>query len=168
MRVLVTYASRHGSTAGIAERIASRLNDDGVEADVRPVDDVSGITGYDAVVIGGAAYMAHWSKDALRFAKRHQAELASRPVWLFSSGPLGTDRVDKDGKDVLESSRPGELDTLAQLLDSCEERVFFGAYDPDATAHRLRRAHAPPPSRGRRRPARRRLPRLAGHRRVGG
>jgi menaquinone-dependent protoporphyrinogen oxidase len=132
MKVLVTNASRHGSTAGIAERIASRLNDDGVEADVRPVDDVSGISGYDAVVIGGAAYMAHWSKDALRFAKRHQAELASRPVWLFSSGPLGTDRVDKDGKDVLESSRPGELDTLAQLLDSREERVFFGAYDPDA------------------------------------
>jgi len=132
MKVLVTFASRHGSTAGIAERIAARLNKAGLEADLRPVEDVARIAGYDAVVIGAAAYMAHWLKDALKFAQRHQDELATRPVWLFSSGPLGTDRMDKDGKDVLETSRPKEFEALGRLLDPRDERVFFGAYDPDA------------------------------------
>jgi hypothetical protein len=49
-------------------------------------------------VIGAAAYMFHWLKDATRFVKRHHRLLAERPVWLFSSGPLGTDLVDEDGR----------------------------------------------------------------------
>jgi menaquinone-dependent protoporphyrinogen oxidase len=53
-------------------------------------------------------------------------------VWLFSSGPLGTDTVDKDGRDVLESSRPKEFDELAAILQLRDQRVFFGAYDPTA------------------------------------
>lgn len=85
------------------------------------------------VVLGGAAYIFHWLKRAVKFARKHRAALASRPVWLFSSGPLGTDLVDKDGKDVLQTTRPKEWDELTELLRPRGERVFFGAYDPDAT-----------------------------------
>ena len=53
-------------------------------------------------------------------------------MWLFSSGPLGTDLAGKDGKDVLQASRPKEFDELTKLLHPRGERVFFGAYDPDA------------------------------------
>ena len=53
-------------------------------------------------------------------------------MWLFSSGPLGTELVDKDGKNVLEASRPREFDELKKLLHPRGEQVFFGAYDPDA------------------------------------
>ncbi len=38
--VLVGYATRHGATRGIAERIGTRLRDAGLEADVRPVSAV--------------------------------------------------------------------------------------------------------------------------------
>lgn len=132
MNVLVAYATRHGATAGIAERIAEDLRAAGLSSDAVPAKEVHDIGPYDALVIGGAAYMFHWSKDALTFVKRHRTELGSRPVWLFSSGPLGTDPVDKDGRDVLESSRPREFDDLEAMLHPRDQRVFFGAYDPTA------------------------------------
>ena len=116
MRVLVAYATRHGATAGIAELVAAALTTAGLSAEARPVEDVKDAGPYDAVVVGGAAYMFHWLKPAVSFARRHHKRLAARPVWLFSSGPLGTDLVDKDGKNVLETSRPKELDELTKLL----------------------------------------------------
>jgi menaquinone-dependent protoporphyrinogen oxidase len=132
MKVLVTYASRHGATAGIAERIAAGLRSAGLPTDLSPVTDVDDVTAYDAFVIGGAAYMFHWLKDATAFVKRHRARLADRPVWLFSSGPLGTDLVDKEGRDVLETGRPKEFDDFVDMLRPRAERVFFGAWDPEA------------------------------------
>ena len=128
--VLVGYASRHGATRGIAERIGTRLRDAGLEADVRPVAEVGDLAGYDAFVIGGAAYMFHWLKDATDFVKRHRATLAERPVWLFSSGPLGSDTVDKEGRDVLVTTVPKEFEELRALVHPRGEHVFFGAWDP--------------------------------------
>lgn len=131
MDVLVAYATRHGATAGIAERIAGTLRGEGVHAVARPVEEVSQLEDYDAVVLGGAAYMFHWLKDATSFAKRHHAALRQRPVWLFSSGPLGTDQVDEEGQDVREAARPKEFAELTALLQPRGEAVFFGAYDPE-------------------------------------
>lgn len=132
MKVLVAYASRHGSTAGIADRIAERLTERGFAADARDVAEVDGIDGYDAFVVGSAAYMFHWLKAATKFVKKHQGQLADQPLWLFSSGPLGTDLVDEDGNDVLVESRPREFDRFTGALQPLGEKVFFGAWDPDA------------------------------------
>jgi menaquinone-dependent protoporphyrinogen oxidase len=132
MNVLVTYASRHGATGGIAERVAAVLREAGVSAEVCPVAQVGSIDGYDAFVIGAAAYMFHWLKDATRYVKRHHKVLAERPVWLFSSGPLGTDLVDEQGRDVLEVTRPKEFDEFHALVHPRGGRVFFGAWVPDA------------------------------------
>ncbi len=132
MSVLVAYASRHGATKGIAERIAGRLREDGVEAEAAPARDVRDASAYDAFVIGSAAYMFHWLGDAKSFVKRNQATLASRPVWLFSSGPIGTDLVDAKGRDVLVASEPREFAELRGTLHPRDERVFFGAFDMDA------------------------------------
>ncbi|SDC01705.1 menaquinone-dependent protoporphyrinogen oxidase [Raineyella antarctica] len=143
MKVLVTYASRHGSTAGIAERITDTLNSRGHQAHVVPVEEVEELAGAEAVVIGAAAYMYHWLKPALKFARRHRDELSKLPVWLFSSGPLGTDTME-EGKDVLETSRPKEFDELVEHLQPRGDQVFFGAYDPEAEpigmAERITRA----------------------------
>ena len=130
MKVLVAYATRHGATAGIAERIAAVLSEAGHAATVEPVEDAGPVEDYDAVVLGGAAYMAHWLKSALRFARRHGTALAARPVWLFSSGPLGTEEVDAAGDDVRTAARPREFDELTRTLAPRGEKVFFGAFDP--------------------------------------
>ncbi|GHG57606.1 flavodoxin [Sinomonas cellulolyticus] len=130
MNILVAYASKHGATAGIAERIGSTLSAAGLPATVKPVDEIDDVTAYDAVVLGSAAYTLHWMKEATAFAKRHETELAERPVWLFSSGPLGTETVDKEGRDVRETTQPKEFEKFADLLHVRGERVFFGAWDP--------------------------------------
>jgi menaquinone-dependent protoporphyrinogen oxidase len=132
MKVLVAWASRHGSTQGIAERIAERLAADGLDAEARPVTDVRDVAAYDAVVVGSAAYMFHWLKEASAFVRRHRADLALRPTWLFSSGPIGTDLVDAKGRDVMETSIPKELPELARLVGARGTRIFFGAWDPTA------------------------------------
>lgn len=132
MSVLVAYASRHGATQGIAERIAGRLRQDGVEAEAVRAGDVRDPSAYDAFVVGSAAYMFHWLDDATRFVKRNRATLAARPVWLFSSGPLGTDAVDRKGRDMLVASEPKEFAELRSTLNPRGEQVFFGAFDLDA------------------------------------
>lgn len=132
MKVLVAYATRHGATAGIATRIAETLGATGHEAVAIPVDQVSELGGFDAVIVGAAAYAFDWLKPAVRFVERHRDELAARPLWLFSSGPLGTEQVDEKGQDVLRTTRPQEFDELTALVHPRGERVFFGAYDPDA------------------------------------
>ncbi|MBE0010873.1 flavodoxin domain-containing protein [Arthrobacter sp. AET 35A] len=134
MKVLVAYATRHGSTAGIAERIAGRLVNDGVPAEALPVEKVRDVSPYDAVVLGSAAYMGRWLRDAGAFAKRQREALQSRQIWLFSSGPLGRDLVDKDGKNVLVNSRPKEFGELQSQLKPKDTRVFFGAWDPSSPA----------------------------------
>jgi len=69
-------------------------------------------------------------EPAVRFARRHHADLAARPVWLFSSGPIGTDQVDAQGQDVRISTRPKEWEQLVPLIRPRGEQVFFGAFDP--------------------------------------
>jgi menaquinone-dependent protoporphyrinogen oxidase len=54
MRVLVAYATRHGSTRGIAERIAQTLRTDGLDAVAEPAAEARALAGYDAFVIGSA------------------------------------------------------------------------------------------------------------------
>ena len=89
MKVLVSAASRHGSTEEIAQVIAGILARSDLEVDVLPPDQVERIDGYDAVVLGSAVYAGHWLAPAKAFVERHEAELRERPVFLFSSGPLG-------------------------------------------------------------------------------
>ena len=132
MKVLVAYASRHGATRGIAERIAETLRRTGLEVTLESADRAEPVDGYDGFVVGAAAYMGHWLKEASDFVRRNRSILARRPVWLFSSGPIGTETVDAKGRDVIEVSRPPEFAEFARDLHPRDQRVFFGAYDPDA------------------------------------
>ena len=134
MTTLVAYASRHGATRGIAERIGDVLAREGIEVRVEPVEAVGAVDGYDAFVIGSAAYLGEWLGDATTFVRLHEDTLATRPVWLFSSGPVGPDKADAEGRDLRERSRPREFDEFAGSIHPRDERVFFGAYDPDAEA----------------------------------
>ena len=96
MTVLVAYASMSGSTAEIAEWIGGELRSAGLAAHVRPAAEVDGVDAYEAVVLGGAVYMAGWHTDAMRFAHRFADALLGRPVWVFSSGPLDHSADDAD------------------------------------------------------------------------
>jgi menaquinone-dependent protoporphyrinogen oxidase len=132
MKVLVAYASRHGATRGIAERITETLERRGHAVTMRPADQVPTVVGYDAFIIGSAAYAGHWLNEATGFVRQHRDLLESRPVWLFSSGPIGTETVDAKGRDVVEASRPAEFTEFGEAIHPRDARIFFGAFDPDA------------------------------------
>jgi menaquinone-dependent protoporphyrinogen oxidase len=89
MRVLVTTASKHGSTDEIGRAIAETLNGKGVETGFLAPEDVISVHRYDAVIMGSAVYAGRWMSSMKKMAQRLAAELAERPVWLFSSGPIG-------------------------------------------------------------------------------
>ncbi len=130
MPVLVVYANKHGATRGIAGRIAASLRTAGCKADVRPVQDAGDLAAYDAFVIGSAAYELHWRKEATQFVRRNAKVLAARPVWLFSSGPLGTGPADAKGRDLRTVTVPKEIPEFTQALHPRGHHVFFGALDP--------------------------------------
>jgi menaquinone-dependent protoporphyrinogen oxidase len=119
MPVLVAYASRHTATRGIAEHIAAALRARGHQAVVESVEHVDDVTPYEAVVLGSAVYYGRWLKSATEFVGRHHETLADRPVWLFSSGPLGDQPADK----------PAEAMALQEAIRPRDHRVFSGALD---------------------------------------
>ncbi len=141
-KVLVVYASRHGGTRGIAERIGEVLRTEGLEADVAPADQVAGVGGADAVVVGSGVYMGSWLKEGIDFIKRNEATLAELPLWLFSSGPIPGSSKDKGPSgDLLEDALgpkdgPGsggrkKIAEITSATNPRDHRVFLGAFDPE-------------------------------------
>jgi menaquinone-dependent protoporphyrinogen oxidase len=123
MNILVTAASRQGSTSEIAEALAQALRERGFEVTLSAPEDVHAVDGYDAFVIGSAVYMGHWLEPATAFVDRFAAAIALRPVWLFSSGPVGDPKrklVQKMGADPLE------LPTLLAHTHAREHRMLAG------------------------------------------
>ncbi len=121
MKVLVSAASRHGATAEIARTIGETLTEAGLEAVALPPDAVATLDGFDAAVIGSGIYVGHWMDAAKHLVERHAAELASRPVWLFSSGPVGDPPVPVED--------PADLAELVEATRARGHRLFAGKVD---------------------------------------
>jgi menaquinone-dependent protoporphyrinogen oxidase len=123
MRVLVTAASRHGATGEIAEAIGEVLVGQGLEVDVLSPEKVDSLEGYDAVLLGSAVYTGHWLESALELVRRSADELAARPVWLFSSGPVG----DPSGRFARQMDvDPLDLPEILERTSAREHRIFAG------------------------------------------
>ncbi len=122
MTVLVAYSSKHGSTEGIAQAIADRLRELGEPVEVGSVDEIGDLGEFRAVVLGSAVYAGSWMKAAVEFVHRFAEPLAERPVWLFSSGPLG-DHVED------EEEQPRQLKEMEGIIGPIDHRMFFGALD---------------------------------------
>ena len=141
-RVLIVHASRHGGTAGIADRIAEVMRSTGVDTVVAPAAEMLDPEPFDACVVGGGVYMGSWVKEGTEYLERFAPTLATQPVWLFSSGPLpgSTKEVKGTAVDPIEnalgpSEGPGSggrrrIEELSARIHPREHRVFTGAYDP--------------------------------------
>lgn len=138
--VQVIYGSRHGGTRGIAERIGEVLAAEGLEVTVAAADRASNIDKTDAFVVGSGVYMGSWLNEPLEFLARNQATLVTRPLWLFSSGPLRGSTLEKPDEDPLENALgplegPGSggrkrVAALSEVTKPRDHRVFFGTFDP--------------------------------------
>jgi menaquinone-dependent protoporphyrinogen oxidase len=143
MTVLVAAASKHGATGEIAERIGAELAGQGVDVEVRKLEEVGDLAGYDAFVLGSGVYLGNWLKEARRFVDSHAAELAERPTWLFSSGSIvGDPPADDDPLAV----RAKLAERLLEATHAREHKVFAGKLDSNelgfAEKASVRMAHA--------------------------
>ena len=82
-KILVAYASRAGSTAGVADAIGKTLAEGGAQVEVRPMTEVEDLTPYRAVVAGSAIQGKQWLPEAMLFMESHQAALRQRPFAAF-------------------------------------------------------------------------------------
>jgi menaquinone-dependent protoporphyrinogen oxidase len=121
MKVLVSAASRHGATADIAHAIGEALEAAGLEVAVLPPDTVASLAGIDAVVLGSGVYVGHWLEPAKDLVERFGTELSSRPVWLFSSGPIGDPPKPEED--------PADLPELMAASGARSHRLFAGLVD---------------------------------------
>ena len=85
-KILVTYATRYGSTVEVAEAIGDELRMAGMEVEVIPVAKVKNLAEYQAAVIGSPIYMGKWLADAQVFVERHQTILRTMPIAYFTVG----------------------------------------------------------------------------------
>ena len=82
-RILVTYASQAGSTAGVAEAIGKSLSESGAQVDVLPMKSVTDLSAYTAVVAGSAIHGQKWLPEAMQFMHDHQSELLHKRFASF-------------------------------------------------------------------------------------
>lgn len=122
-KVLVTYATRYGGTAEIAEKIGGVLGEAGLQADVVPVAKVGDLTPYRAVVLGSAVYIGNWRREAARFLQVNERSLVERSVWLFSSGPTG----EGDAVELMDGWRlPKGLQAVVDRIQPQGITIFHG------------------------------------------
>lgn len=120
MRVLVTASGRYGSTLEIAEAVGETIAEKGHDVDVVPAPDVDDVSGFDAVVMGGAVYAGQWLRDGRELIKRIGSQLVPMALWVFSSGPVGED---------MEVMEPPLMAEVIDPLDPIEHVVFGGKLD---------------------------------------
>lgn len=136
MSVLVAYSTKRGATRGIAEYMAQKLVAWGQQAEAKEVGAVEDPGRYQAFVIGSPVYFGAWRRDAARFVRDNQALLASRPVWLFSSGPIGT-----TGR---EAVLPRQIAEFQETIHPRDHKMFFSTIDQSSLGSLQRFLYAVP------------------------
>jgi menaquinone-dependent protoporphyrinogen oxidase len=123
-KILVTYASKHGSTAEIAQAIGKSLSERGHAVDIYSVDVVQSTQAYEAIVLGSAVYSGRWMKDAITFLQIHH--FGNLPFFIFSSGPIGDDNPETLRE---RFPLPEIVQRLSQSLNVKDAQVFHGKID---------------------------------------
>ena len=124
-KILVAYATRTGSTAEVADRIAHDLCAAGRSAVVRPVGEVTSLEGYSGAVLGSAVRYAAWLPEMTDFVSAHRAALSAMPVAFFTMHMLA---LGDDPAAVAE--RATYTAKARELLSPIDEAFFAGMIDP--------------------------------------
>ncbi len=122
-KILVTYATRFGSTAGVAEAIGKSLTECGAQVDVLPMKEVTYLLPYQAVIAGSAINGGQWPPDAMQFMQAHRAELVQKPFAAFLVCMTLTMRGD------YRQHVATWLEPVRALVKPVSEGLFAGALD---------------------------------------
>ncbi|HEX2981175.1 MAG TPA: flavodoxin domain-containing protein [Anaerolineaceae bacterium] len=126
-RILVGYATRTGSTIGVATAIGETLAGRGFAVDVKPLKEAPDLDGYQKVILGSAINGAEWLPEAVEYATNHQQVFRQMPAAIFCVHILN---LGDDETSV--SRRLAYLDAIRPLLPEAEEKYFAGiGMEPD-------------------------------------
>lgn len=131
--VLVTYASKVGSTAQVAREIAEVLRDAEIETDLRPVTDVMEVDPYRAVVLGSAIRFGKVLPEALRFVEKHRLALRQIPVAYFV-----VCMTMQEDNEINRDTVRAYLDPLIALVPPADIALFAGEINIKKLAPMLR------------------------------
>ncbi len=124
-KILITYASRTGTTAGVAEAIGQTLAESGASIEVRPMQEVNDLAPYRAVVAGSAIQGSQWLPEAMQFIQTHRATLAQKPCAVFLvCMTLSMPNAEKYRAFVADFLQP-----VRAVLKHVSEGLFAGALD---------------------------------------
>ncbi|MEA3342437.1 MAG: flavodoxin domain-containing protein [Chloroflexota bacterium] len=123
-KILVTYASKCGSTGGVAEAIGKTLCDKGAAVDVRLAKDVADVSDYQAVVVGSAIRVGQLLSAATKFVETHQGALRRVPVAYFVVCLTMKDDTEETRRTVA-----AYLDPVREMVQPVEVGLFAGAMD---------------------------------------
>ena len=124
-KILITYSSRSGSTAEIANAIGESLTQDGIKVEVLPMQDVKDLSSYRAVVAGSAMRSAKWLPEAIQFVEANRSVLSQKPFATFTVCiTLAMSNTDQYRQAVTEWIRP-----VRMLVRPVSEGLFAGRLD---------------------------------------
>jgi menaquinone-dependent protoporphyrinogen oxidase len=119
--ILIGYATRTGSTVGVAEAFGETLGKRGFRVEVKPMKEVTSLEGYQAVILGSAINGAQWLPEAVDFVKSNQNALHTVPVALFCVHGMNVSDDEKAKK-----RRLAYLDNVRALIKPKTEAFFAG------------------------------------------
>ena len=82
-KVLIAYGTAAGSTAEVAQAVGEEMEKAGAAVDVKPVEMVENINGYDAVVVGSSVRAFHILAKTRRFMRKFKQDLRDVPAAFF-------------------------------------------------------------------------------------
>lgn len=124
-RILVTYASRAGSTAEVAQAIGKTLAEGGTQVDVMPMSEVKDLSTYEAVVAGSAVRGSKWLPEAVSFIQNHQSVLVQKRFAMFTVCiTMSMKQAENYRTRVL-----GWMDPVRALVKPLSEGLFAGRLD---------------------------------------
>ena len=121
-KILVTYATRTGSTTGVAKAIANTLRENSIEVDVIPMQEVRDVTSYQAVVAGSAIQNRGWLPEAVQFVQTHRNELKKKTFAMFA---VCMTLAMKNGENYL-SQISDWLAPVRRIVSPVSEGIFAG------------------------------------------
>lgn len=124
-KILVTYASKTGSTGQIAETIGKILGENGIPVDIMPVETVTSLDEYRAVVIGSAIRYGAVLSSAAAFVKNNADVLKGKPFAIFTAGSTLFNDTPENRVAVAAYTAPQKA-----LVPPVSTADFAGVYDP--------------------------------------
>jgi len=123
-RILITYATRAGSTIEVAAAIGEVLRSRGFEVDIKPVKENPCVESYQAVIMGSAIRMSNWLPEAVEFIKNNRWQLRQIPTAFFTVHMLN-----RDDSETSRQARQAYTASVRQMLKPVDEVFFEGSMD---------------------------------------